>query len=126
MRFMTEDSELFLVDTNILVYAFSQEEHIKNKICKSIINKCWNGKANLAVSNQNLAEFVFVSARKAKLSIRQAREIIELIVSFDGFKKINYSAETIISAAGIADKFQMPFWDALLAATMKENNIFNI
>ena len=45
---------------------------------------------------------------------------------FEGFKKINYSAETIPLALDIVQQFKMPFWDALLAATMRDNGIFNI
>lgn len=123
---MKEDSDLFLIDTNILVYAFSQEQEIKNKKAKALIDKCWDGFINLAVSNQNLAEFVFVSTKKSKLSFNRVKSIIEYITIFRGFKKINYSEKTIHLAIDLAHQFQIPFWDSLLAATMKENNIFNI
>ena len=126
MKFMKEDSSIFLLDTNILVYASEQEESIKNKKTKELVNKCWQGEDNFAVSAQNLAEFVFVSTRKAKLDFNQAKIFAWYIIEFEGFKKINYSAKTILSAIDIAIEFKMFFWDSLLAATMKENGIFNI
>jgi len=123
---MTEDSSLFLIDTNILVYASELEEGAKNQKSKELINRCWQGKDTLAVSAQNLAEFVFVTTKKTKLDLEEAKTFVGYIVNFNGFKKIDYSAKTILSAIEIANEFKMPFWDSLLAATMRENGIFNI
>src|SRR3989344_304386 len=125
MKFMT-DNKLFLIDTNILVYALDKQEGAKNLSAKELINRCWQGKDNLAVSAQNLAEFVFVSTKKAKLDFGQAKTMVAYIIDFIGFIKISYSAETVLSAIDIADEFKMSFLDSLLAATMKENGIFNI
>ena len=123
---MTEDSKLFLVDTNILVYASEKDESAKVQKAKEFINRCWKGEILFAVSSQNLGEFVHVSAKKAKLNLEEAKTFTEFIVEFHGFQKISYNAGTVISAIEIANEFKTPFWDALLAATMKENGIFNI
>ena len=119
-------NKLFLIDTNILVYAIDKQEGSKNLKAKELINRCWQGKDNFVVSAQNLAEFVFVSTTKAKLDFEQAKVMVGFIIEFVGFIKINYSAETVLSAIDIADEFKMSFWDSLLAATMRENGIFNI
>ena len=126
MKFMTEGSNLFLIDTNLLVYAAEKDESTKVQKSKELVNKCWRGEENLVVSSQNLAEFVFVTTRKAKLNLEEAKTFIEFISDFHGFQKINYNAETVISAIQIANEFKTSFWDALLAATMRENGIFNI
>ena len=123
---MKGDDGLFLVDTNILIYAFSEDNSTKNKLAKDLINKCWQGENNLAISAQNLAEFVFVSIKKIGLDHKEIKTIIGYITEFSGFKKINYSTTTIFLALDISYEFKMSFWDSLLAATMKENNIFNI
>lgn len=115
-----------MLDTNILVYASEQEQSIKNKKAKELVNNCWQGKDIFAVSAQNLAEFVFVSTRKAKLDFNQAKIFAWYIIEFEGFRKINYSAKTITLAIDIAKEFKMSFWDSLLAATMKENGIYNL
>lgn len=125
MKFMTE-SELFLLDTNVLVYGFEYGEGVKNTIAKELINRCWQGKNKFAVSSQNLAEFAFVSTRKSKLDLKQINEIVGYINDFYGFVKINYLSSTVLSAIAIAEEHKMSFWDSLLAATMKENGIFNI
>ena len=126
MNYMTEDSELFLVDTNILVYASEKDEGAKIQKAKELINRCWKGEITLAISSQNLGEFVHVSVKKAKLNFDEAKVFAGFIAEFHGFQKINYNAETVISAIGIASEFKTSFWDSLLAATMRENGIFNI
>ena len=126
MKYMTEGSELFLIDTNILVYASEKDGNSKVHKAKEIINMCWDGKESLAVSSQNLAEFVYVTTRKAKLNLQEAKTFTGFIVDFHGFKKINYTSETVISAIEIAKEFKTSFWDSLLTATMRENGIYNI
>lgn len=122
---MTE-SELFLLDTNILVYGLELKNEERNRIAKEIINSCWQGKNKFAVSSQNLAEFAFVSTRKSKLDLKQINEIVEYINDFYGFVKIDYTSSTVLSAIAIAEEHKMSFWDSLLAATMRENGIFSI
>lgn len=123
---MNDTNSLFLIDTNILVYAYEVDISAKKKKAIELVSKCLDGKINLVVSNQNLSEFAFVMIKKAKLSFSQANLNISDIVNFKGFIKINYSAKSITSALYIANKFGMSFWDSLIVATMKENNVFNI
>ena len=122
---MTE-SELFLLDTNILVYAYDKDEYVKSEKAEDLLSKCFLGEINLAISNQNLAEFVYATTRKSKLSFDQAMVNVKDIFNTKTFRKVNYTARTIISAIEIAEEFKTSFWDSLLAATMRENGIFNI
>ena len=123
---MTEDYEIFLIDSNLIIYAYDKDEITKQKRAEEILAQCFKGNIILAVSSQNLAEFVSVVKRKGKLSWNEAMVNIEDIINFKGFKKINYNAKTVISAIEIAKEFKISFWDSLLAATMRENGIFNI
>lgn len=123
---MTDSNDLFLIDSNILIYAYDKEEVIKKQKAERLINRCFYSETILMVSNQNLAEFVHVTTKKAKLSLEQAKTIVNDVINSVGFIKINYSAKTVLSAISIAEEFKMSFWDSLLAATMRENGIFNI
>ena len=123
---MTESKELFLIDSNILVYAFEKEEGIKKDKAKKLLDECVFGTREFAISNQNLAEFIFVVTRKGKLGVEEAKNLVIEITQFQGFKKINYDSNTIPIALSIMQDFKASFWDALLAATMRENGIFNI
>lgn len=123
---MIEDSDLFLIDTNILVYSYDKDETSKRSKAEELLGKCFSGEVSLAISIQNLAEFVSVTTRKSKLSFNQARINVNDIIDTPAFKKVGYKAETIISAIELAKEFKISFWDSLLAATMRENGIFNI
>jgi predicted nucleic acid-binding protein len=118
--------EIFLVDTNILVYAYEKEDCKRKIESQNILEKCFNKEITLALSNQNLAEFSYVALKKLKLDPEIITRIIEDITNFSGFKKINYKEKTIISAIEIANKNNMSFWDSLISATMIENGILNI
>ena len=118
--------EIFLVDTNIIVYAYEIENSERKKKSMEILEKCWKNELTLAVSNQNLAEFSVVSLKKLKLEASKVKEIVKDISNFSGFKKIKYSNSTILAQIDIVEKHKMSFWDSLITATMIENGIFNI
>lgn len=126
MNYMTESEELFLIDTNILVYAAEKDESAKVQKAKELVNRCWKGEILLSVSSQNLGEFVYTAVRKGKLNLEEAKIFTSFIVDFHGFKKIGYNANTVLSAIDTAQEFKTSFWDSLLAATMRENGIFKI
>ena len=127
MKFMIgNNKDTFLVDTNILIYAYEMQDSMRKIKSQELMEKCWQNKIELAVSNQNLSEFFSVAVRKRKMNLEQAKTNVEDIINFNGFKKIDYTHKTILLAIDIVNGFQMPFWDSLLAATMKENNILNI
>jgi predicted nucleic acid-binding protein len=123
---MNDNKHLFFIDTNILVYAYEGGNSLKKRASQRLLNDIFNGKKLLAVSNQIISEFISASVKKGKLNINLAKEIAKDILDFDRFVKLEYSSKTAISAAEISSKYNMPFWDSLIAATMLENNIFNI
>ncbi|MBS3074933.1 PIN domain-containing protein [Candidatus Pacearchaeota archaeon] len=118
--------EIFLVDTNIIVYAYENEDSLRKKKSLEILEKCYKKEIALAISNQNLAEFSVVSLKKLKLNANIVKNIIRDISDFEGFKKISYKRKTILSAIDFSKEYQMSFWDSLIAATMIENGILNI
>ncbi len=122
---MTED-EIFFIDTNVLVYAFEREISEKKRRAEEILEKCWKNMCREAVSNQVLAEFSYVMLTKGKLTPKEIEKILYTIVEFKGFLKLEYHPQTITSTLGILQDAPMPFWDALIAATMLENNIRRI
>ncbi|MDP3027755.1 MAG: PIN domain-containing protein [Nanoarchaeota archaeon] len=118
--------EVFLVDTNLIVYAYEKENSLRKKKSLEILEKCYKKEIVLAVSNQNLAEFSVVSLKKLKLDANIVKDIVKDISNFEGFKKINYKRKTILSAIDILEEYKMSFWDSLIAATMIENGILSI
>ncbi len=120
--------ELALIDSNILSYVFDNSEPEKRKVCNELVADCWKRKRDFAVSVQHLSEFYVVVTKNIlnPIPAKVAKDFIELIIDFQGWHVINYDARTIKSAIGISTKHGVHYWDALLAATMRENNIFTI
>lgn len=112
------------VDTNILVYAYDNSEPKKQEKCRKLLGDCFSGKANLMVSNQVLAEFCSVVTGKIQkpLEKKEAGEILEEIIETGNFLVANYNAETVRKA----NSSETPFWNSLIAETMKENGVFEI
>lgn len=120
------DSELFFLDTNVLIYYYQKESNNKKLKTENLINKCWNRKIRLAVSNQILTEFSSIATKKLKLSNEETETIIKDIIMFTNFVKFNYTNKTLLSAFEITKKFNKHFLDSLIIATMLENNIHQI
>lgn len=122
---MTE-GDLFLTDTNILVYYFDKSDDKKHLIAKDLIGRCLKKETNLALSSQNLSEFFSVVVRKKYLPRNEALKFLSYLIKFSGLKKINFNHKTVLEAARISDGHDMSYWDSLLAATMKQNGILNL
>ena len=118
--------EIFLVDTNIIVYAYESENSSRKKKSLEILEKCYKNEIVLAVSNQNLAEFSYVALKKLKLDVKTIKDIVKDISNFQGFKKISYKRKTMLSAIDISEKNKMSFWGSLISAAMVENGILSI
>jgi len=120
--------ELHLIDSNILVYAYDYSDEIKNEKARKLLEECWTGKTEFAICLQNLSEFYIVITKKVKnpLEKKEAKEIVEEFIEFKNWKKLTQKESTLIKAMEIADKYNVGYYDALIAATMLENNLTRI
>lgn len=118
----------FLVDSNIIIYAFDIADKRKHELAKELLTKCWLGKIMLVVSVQNLSEFfVNVTSKIMKpIAIGEAENIVKNIIESRYWIKIAPKQETILNAIKLFVENKKGYWDSLIAATMIENNIFNI
>ncbi len=121
---MTED-ELKLIDSNILAYAYDKSEPGKYDISKKILKECW-AKQNAVLSVQNLAEFYSIVTKKIQrpIPVENAKQVVLDLI--DGFEILRYNEFTIINAINNQAIYKIPFWDALIVATMEENSIETI
>lgn len=117
-----------LIDTNILVYLFDEEMVDKQTISYELIADCFQSKRKYSLSVQNLAEFSVVVTEKVAnpMPPDDIQRFIHTINSFQGWNIVNYTKGTIIHALTMKDTYRLHFWDALLAATMLENDIHTI
>lgn len=117
-----------LFDSNLLTYIFDNNEPKKQGVCKKLVKRCWEGKQGYTVSIQNLSEFYVAVTEKIEFPIprKVAKEFIQMVIEFQEWKIIAPSTDAVLSAIGINAEYDVPYYDALLVATMRENNILEI
>jgi len=120
--------EIFLIDTNILVYSYDASEQEKNEICVSLIKKAWMQEITYAIALQNLSEFYVIVTKKIEqpLPAEKAKKIVKDMIDFNSWHVISFNEDTVINAIDISVKFKIHYWDSLLCATMKHNGITGI
>ncbi|HLC36712.1 MAG TPA: PIN domain-containing protein [archaeon] len=120
--------EVSFIDTNLIVYAYDVGEPKKMNLALKLLTNIASGEMKACISNQILAEFFSVSTVKAKFPFtkQEAIQTIEELNSLKNLKKLVYSNETVLSAAKTSMQHSVSIWDALIAETMKENNVHTI
>ncbi len=120
--------EIFLVDTNILVYSYDASEPEKQMICNALLKKCWMQKAYYAIALQNLSEFYVVVTKKIEHPLPKeiVKKIINDIIEFNNWQVLGLDETSIIIAIDLSIKYKIHYWDALLCATMKQNGVTNV
>lgn len=118
------NDEAFL-DTNIIAYSFDNSETRKRKACKRLVKSVYEGELRGFVSNQILAElFVVLTARVGKpLPISKARTIILGFTDSPSWTVANYDHSTVRQAMTDSASIKAPFWDLLIAETMREAGV---
>ncbi|MDD5373032.1 MAG: PIN domain-containing protein [Sulfurimonas sp.] len=107
--------KIFL-DTNIVIYAFSEDEAQKQSIAFSLLDGEYN---NALISKQVINELANILLKKFKLSSNQVENaILELdtIVNI-----VDFDLSTQIKALHVKDKYNLQFYDSLIIATALEN-----
>lgn len=125
---MNEATKIFLIDTNILVYAYDTTDSRKHKIALQLLEKCWKKEIQYAISAQNLSEFFIIITRKVPhpLPVAEAEIIIQDICAFSGWMVLHYTKHTLQRSIQLHKETGTHFWDALIAATMQEAGIAHI
>ncbi len=114
--------ERFLVDTNILVYAYDRTEYTKQGRSRQVLE--WLCRKGLGVlSTQVLGEFFSAVTRRLteRMSARDGYAIIKDYAS--SWKVLPMTAETILESARGVVEHQFSFYDAQIWATAKLNGI---
>ena len=115
-------------DTNIIIYAYDPSEPVKQSRCANLLEKVYEKEITGVVSNQILGEVFkgLIENIEKPISIENAELIIKNIIESDAWMKINYDHETVEKAIITTKLSRTPFWDTVIAETMKENGITKI
>lgn len=123
-----KENNSIIIDTNILVYAYTDFDKNKHKMCEMLIESAFRGEKICAVSNQILSELFFVLTEKLKepVPIGDASDIISGIIDSINWIKLNYTYETVKKSILLSKTHNIQIWDSLIAETALENGITKI
>jgi len=102
------------IDTNILIYLYSEDEVVKQRIALNLLDL----KRDVIISTQVVNELSNVLFKKYKLS---ADIVEDVILEVDNnFVIVDYNFRTQIKAIRLKGKYGFQFFDALIIATALE------
>lgn len=102
------------VDTNILVYAYSDTEPEKKEKVLIILEE-----HDVFISTQVINELIWVMHRKFSVDLK----LLEILVNrlFERFKVVLIGEMAIEKALSIIKKYQYSYWDSLIIASALES-----
>jgi predicted nucleic acid-binding protein len=103
------------IDTNIILYLYSEDENSKQEIALSLLDS----NDEVIISSQVINEISNVLFKKYKLSSMDVENAIQEIAS--NIKVINYNFQTQINAIRLKGESGFQFYDALIIATALEH-----
>jgi predicted nucleic acid-binding protein len=102
------------IDTNVLIYAFGQQDDNRKKIAIDIISKC-----NI-ISLQVVNETIYVLHKKFKFGYNDLEKVVtfikqNLVVSDMNLMTLNLTIK-------IATQYSFSFWDSMIVASALNNH----
>jgi len=119
--------EAQLIDTNVLVHAYTVADDRKHQAAVSLVERVWTGEG-AATTLQNVCEFFFVVTRKVArpVPVAVAEAVVQGILSGSQWRVIDRGSETVLKAVEMVRLYRAKFWDALIAASMLEHGVGTI
>ena len=119
---MTRMSAKFLVDTNILVYAYDRSEPLKLARAQELLS--WlEGASAGALSTQILGEFFNTATRKLSTPLPLARALSCPVNYVRSWRTFDITPQIVLEAGRGSSEHQLSYWDAQIWATAKLNQI---
>lgn len=113
----TEWKSVVFLDTNILFYAYDIDSGEKHNRAVQIVKSCFeSGRGRISV--QVVQEFSCNLWRVLPVDTR-ATTILEIISPYLTWKIESPSPHDVLEALGIAGRYQLSFWDAIILRSAK-------
>lgn len=109
-------SDKVFLDTNIVIYSYSEDEPKKQEIANDILEEY---SSQIIISNQVINELSNTLFRKFKLDANQVRAVV--LELNDNFPIVNFNLETQLKGIEIKEKYKLQFYDSMILATALEN-----
>lgn len=100
------------IDTNILVYAYSNTEIEKKQLADKLL------KTDIKISTQIVNEFIWVMTRKYHIDSDKIKKIVKGLFSI--YEVILINQKIIEQALTITDRYNYSYWDSLILSSALE------
>ena len=105
-------TEKVFVDSNVLVYAHDADAGVKQRIAADTIAAIMEARSGV-LSIQVLQEFYSTVTRKLRSAV--TRDVArELLRSYSSWTIQTLTAEDVVAASILEQRYQLSFWDALI------------
>ena len=111
---ITNTSDRFFIDSNILIYAYNRAEPQKQSVATNLVAGFLQNE-NAVVSGQVLGEFFSVVTRRipSPLSVEEATAVIDLISSLP---VLDIDSAMVRRAIATHRRYGTSYWDSLIIA----------
>lgn len=116
------NADRFLVDTNVLVYAYDRSDSVKQVRAREVLGRLRDQDAGV-LSTQVLAEFFSAVTRKLRHRMTPREGHWHLQEYARSWKVVGLTSDIVLEAARGVVEYQFPFYDAQIWATAKEIRI---
>jgi predicted nucleic acid-binding protein len=106
------------VDSNVLVYAVSDDEPDKQSRAREIVARGFT-EGCFAISTQVMMEVYVNVTRKAKIGL-PPREALEYVSALAEWPVVEMTPEMILSALGLAQRANISPWDAAILEAARQ------
>jgi predicted nucleic acid-binding protein len=118
---MTVERTAILIDTNVLVYAYDPSDVAKQQRAQQVIQFVGDGVGALSV--QVLGEFYWTVTRRIQPPISAERAARSVENYLRSWPVLDLTRAVVAEAVLGAGRLQLPYWDALIWATAKLNQV---
>lgn len=110
-----------LIDTNVLVYAYDPRDVAKGERARDILKQLCEGGGALSV--QVLGEFYWTVRRSLKPPLAAQEASIQIEILLHSWQIFPLTTGIVAEAVRGAQRYQFPYWDALIWATAKLHDV---
>jgi predicted nucleic acid-binding protein len=118
---MISGGPAYLIDTNVLVYAYDTADALKQLISTDVLRRLANGRG--AFSVQVLGEFFVNVTRKPRFPLTPEEARRTSINLCRSWPVLDLDVRTYLDAVRAVDAHRLSFWDALVWGTAMQNGV---
>ena len=122
MRSALADTDLVLVDTNILVYAYDPRDRAKQKVARSVLRDLIRSD-RAAVSAQCLSEFFSVTTTKLREPLTRSEAMTRVEGLASSTTVVDVTDAVVVEGCRASADHDLSIWDALIWSAAKLNQI---